>query len=417
MPLAFHLGRSSDLARQEVRAAATTLPFLWTSLSVSGEWEVLKPNDPSFDSPLEQRGALGDLQKKIEPLQARLGGSIRVAWLHREVPREKLLAELGRVAFDAREFWFQEARKVGLSIWGKGEPKRMGIALKRHLIEEYDWRSRIVLPREQQALSTVQVSGERLAVVPGGKAQQGIELVAVQGQRGWWVGVTLTVANSDWYAERDFGIPAPDPVSGMLPPKLAQMLINVAVEGRSLHVHDPFCGNGRVVLEASLMGLSASGSDLVPEKVAAAQQNAAWLSERSACHLSVENFWVADATGTTLPTQLSDRGAYVLVGEPYLGRPLRQPLASGEVAAWRGELLALYQGYLAAWARAPRLPEAHVLVVPRAKRSDGGEEALVEQLVDSFTRFGYTAKTVACYDRPDSLVRRDIVHLTQSPVK
>lgn len=409
MPLAFHFGRTADLASQELLAVASVLPFPWTTSKLSSELLMLKPTGDGFPE-LEQAQAV------VLPLQERLGGTMRIIWIDGQVARDELIEALAELAFQTRESVVPGARSVGLSVWGDIDVHRFGIKLKRVLKEDWDWSARMVLPKQGSLLTPAQVSGERLAGVPRGSAQKGVELMAIQQGTNWLIGVTLTTSNIDFYSHRDFGIPVPDPVSGMLPPKLAQMMVNLAVGGQNLHVHDPFCGNGRVVLEAALMGLPASGSDIAPQKVAAAQQNLLWMAEQGGFKATPEQIWEGNAASIDNRERIIANAApdYVLVGEPYLGRPLREALPKGEQAAWLTELFPIYEKYFECWAEVSVQPRCHLLIMPRAKVADGTEVAVSAAIVDRLHQVGYSAEVLYCYDRPDSIVRRDIVRLRRS---
>src|SRR4029078_6190467 len=99
---------------------------------------------------------------------------------------------------------------------------------------------------------------------------------------------------------RDREMSTRDAKVGMLPPKLAQIIINMAVgempeEAKQsvcevppdqpipkdhlakITLLDPFCGTGVILQEAALMGYKAYGSDLMPQMANYAQQNWAWL--------------------------------------------------------------------------------------------------------------------------------------------
>ena len=101
----------------------------------------------------------------------------------------------------------------------------------------------------------------------------------------------IQVQNINAYARRDQERPARDAKVGMLPPKLAQILINLAGELRSgATVLDPFCGTGVVLQEALLMGYRAYGTDVSERMVEYSQRNfrvagggrgAGWNSEGS----------------------------------------------------------------------------------------------------------------------------------------
>lgn len=417
MKLAFHVGRTSGLAEQELLRAAATLPFPWTPTSVSRELCVLKPTGDEVAWSSLHPARLRAAQELMIPLQDRLGGTLRTMWLdNTPIARSELVTALAQFADVMREHVVPNARSVGISIWGDVDVHKFGIKLKRVIKDEYGWAPRMVLPREGSQLTPAQLAGEHLAAVPRGALQRGIEVVGIETEGKWYVGVTLTAANVDFYSKRDFGIPAPDPVSGMLPPKLAQMMINLAVGGEKLHVHDPFCGNGRVVLEAALMGLPTSGSDIEAGKVVAAQQNLMWLADEAGFQAMPAQIWEGNATSLDNRERIIANVApdYVLVGEPFLGRPLRAPLRPDEVQAWLSELVTLFTKYFENWQHPSTEPRQHLLIMPRAKVADGSEASVYDVIVDRLHQVGYSAEVLFCYDRPDSIVRRDIVAIRKS---
>jgi tRNA (guanine10-N2)-dimethyltransferase len=61
------------------------------------------------------------------------------------------------------------------------------------------------------------------------------------------------------------------PVS--LHPRLARALVNLSRVRRGEHLHDPFCGTGGILMEASLVGVNASGSDIDSKMVQGSKDN------------------------------------------------------------------------------------------------------------------------------------------------
>lgn len=417
MQLAYIFGRTPRLALRELEVTATILPFRWSLSTIQAEIARLKPEIESVEGSGSYSHYLDFKDPKnkesICALQARLGGTTRTVYLHKQCERKDVVSELLRMVQAAHEG--KEGKlTLGMSVWGNGkvQPFHLAKALKTQL--QNDGRSvRFVIPREGAVLSTAQVVHNRLAYFP--EEGKRMELVAIEEQGQWWIGMTLTVQDIESYTKRDFSIPFPDPVSGMLSPKLAQTMVNLAVQGEKATVYDPFCGNGRVVLESWLMGLTAYGSDIVEEKVTAAQKNLQWLAEEY--HLDIPNttdlFWTMDATQpAALKAADTMEKPWHIVGEPYLGKPLRAKLLPTEKEAWLTELLPLYLDFFQLWSNAPKRPDSMLIVIPRAKVSDGSEASVYEQIVDRLREIGYTPEVLFCYDRPDSFVRRDLVRIS-----
>lgn len=96
------------------------------------------------------------------------------------------------------------------------------------------------------------------------------------------VGLTTQVQDADAWSLRDFGRPVRDDENGMLPPKLARMLVNLASTKDGQTLLDPFCGSGTVLMEAALATNADRiiGSDAEAKQVAASEQNTTWLVEK-----------------------------------------------------------------------------------------------------------------------------------------
>jgi len=70
---------------------------------------------------------------------------------------------------------------------------------------------------------------------------------------------------------RNHLLPFSSPVS--LHPRLARALVNLAEVERGARLLDPFCGTGGILLEAAMMGIDCTGSDIDQEMVEGAKQN------------------------------------------------------------------------------------------------------------------------------------------------
>jgi tRNA G10 N-methylase Trm11 len=143
---------------------------------------------------------------------------------------------------------------------------------------------------------------------------------------------TLYVQNINSYASRDFDRPKRDAKVGMLPPKLAQIMVNLAVTDSENRftikpsgkddapttvpvVLDPFCGTGVVLQESALMGFNVYGSDIEERMVEFSTTNLKWLSSRF--HI---NFFDKLETGDATTFEWQPVMSFV-VSEVYLGKP------------------------------------------------------------------------------------------------
>lgn len=153
--------------------------------------------------------------------------------------------------------------------------QRMGITLKKELAKTAP--ARFVAPRRgERILSSVVVEKNHLTTDPNA------EYVLLFNDDAISVGITSAVQEFEEYSRRDYNRPHRDMKTGLLPPKLARAMVNLA--GLNPHkapvIFDPFCGLGTILQEALLLGFAhVWGSDIDAKNVRATQENLAWLGK------------------------------------------------------------------------------------------------------------------------------------------
>ncbi|MDZ4217315.1 MAG: hypothetical protein U1C97_03310, partial [Candidatus Gracilibacteria bacterium] len=127
---------------------------------------------------------------------------------------------------------------------------------------------------------------------------KGIDLIRCfsKGKEYW--GKTIVFQDIDAYSKRDYDKPRRDMKVGMMPPKLAQMMINFArpvppltpgpLQGENSDsgfgyagttIYDPFCGLGTTLMEGALRGNPVMGSDIKGRLVHSTLENLTWLQK------------------------------------------------------------------------------------------------------------------------------------------
>jgi tRNA G10 N-methylase Trm11 len=151
---------------------------------------------------------------------------------------------------------------------------------------------------------------------------KGVEIVLAADGGRTLVGHTMAVQAFKDLGKRDFGRPNRDDASGMLPPKVAQMMINLAeIKDYNGLVLDPFCGSGTVLQEALLMGFNnVAGTDLSPKAIEDSKENIVWLKEKFALTGTKTNIFLKNAT--KLSESFKPESVEAIVCEPYLGPQL-----------------------------------------------------------------------------------------------
>jgi tRNA G10 N-methylase Trm11 len=218
-----------------------------------------------------------DNEINADGLIKKLGGTIKIGEIKEEIKEtegEKLFKSLANLA-SVKKYQSQEGKfNFGFSDYGKFQfnKKDLGLKLKKYFTEE-KISSRFVISREK-TLSSVVITQNKLIT-------RGIEFVLIKDKGDILIGETLAVQPFKDLSRRDYGRPARDDESGMIPPKLAQIMINLAqINDFDALIIDPFCGSGTILSEAMLMGYkNLFGSDISPRAIDDTYKNISWTKE------------------------------------------------------------------------------------------------------------------------------------------
>jgi len=169
----------------------------------------------------------------------------------------------------------------GFSLYGmkSAENKRVsqqlfkkGLSIKKEL-KVKEIKSRLVQSKQQQ-LSSVAIDKEKMI-------DQGCDLNIMKIDEKYYIGHTLAVQDYQAFSKRDYGRPKRDARSGMLPPKLARMMINLSQASSEDSLLDPFCGSGTVIMESLILGLqNIQGTDKSETAIDSTHQNLMWLQQK-----------------------------------------------------------------------------------------------------------------------------------------
>ncbi|MBP7768781.1 hypothetical protein KA082_03045 [Candidatus Woesebacteria bacterium] len=233
------------------------------------------------------------------------------------------------------------------------------------------------------------------------------ELALIQTEKEIVLAQTVAVQDIDAWTLRDRGKPYADRKKGMLPPKLARMMLNIAVgtdQAADGYVLDPFCGTGTVLIEALTLGFPVVGSDLEAEASAGTRENLDWYKQ----YMGISTPSIVlhqDATKITPPSVAK---VQYLVTEPFLGKQKPKPDQVENI--FRG-LHKLYLGAFKHW-RTFLQPGAKIVCIFPAilpEHTPGYKEATLKQLIDKLAEIGYTTCSESLvYHRPQAVISRQI---------
>lgn len=264
----------------------------------------------------------------------RLGGSQKAGLVTITLPGGSWHSVSTKIVQDYTRKWSKLDHKVtlGISVYGLDasvkEIQRTGILLKKRL-RSSDVSLRLV-PNAQPAHNTAVSHHNKLGLSPNK-----VELIIVKAESGKIiVAESIGAQNITAIAARDQARPKTDAFVGMLPPKLARLMVNLASGPQEpMTVLDPFCGTGVVLQESLLLGHDAYGSDLSEKMVSYSQQNLEWL--QSKFHIPDSTFQVVQADAMSHRWTDSQKISAV-VAETYLGQPFSAPPSSDKLTEVRG---------------------------------------------------------------------------------
>lgn len=419
----FQLGHCPDLSFAELLAVNARLSNRWGSFRRMDDAAIL--DRPSLES--------------VQPLCDELGGTIRAVEIFSEIsgPEESnspvttpdtLLNAIVSAGVDRLLMEKSKRPTFGLSLLGTpGNSKtRRDVhsllhetaCLLKERLRENGVSSRFILPDPKEAASCL--SGAQ--VEKNGLLDEGMEIAVHYHPPEFRIGRTVWLQHYEEFSQRDYGRPERDARSGMLPPKLARILINLARVSDTKTILDPFCGSGGVVTEAAIMGLQAAGFDSSQKAVEDTRHNWNWLrSQGNHADAGWPSGEVRASIGDARQLHTLCEPLYfdACVSEPYLGPPTSRPLDADHFEALSRELVPLYLRALGEIRTVVKPGARVVFVVPRfriqGEKKPGSLAILSEIKLQGYTLLdplcGFqpsNGRTTLIYSRPKQVVQREI---------
>ncbi len=284
-----------------------------------------------------------NLETELSHLQNRLGGVQKLGYIIGSLKSTNLSDLADLAVANLLEKTGEKKIKFGFSVYEirnektaailRGKLERTGLEIKR-LLKEAGRNARLVTSKEA-TLSSVVIAKNKLL-------QQGAEFVLIAEKDEILIGLTETIQDFESWSFRDFERPARDARRGMLPPKLARIMINLAgVDPGNKTLLDPFCGSGTVLMEASLLGFEKLiGSDIQKQAIADTEKNLLWQEHQE---LPVSQFELFEASADKLIEFVPAETVDLIVTEPFLGTPRQGRESKEDIEKTIAELDNLYQ--------------------------------------------------------------------------
>jgi tRNA G10 N-methylase Trm11 len=298
------------------------------------------------------------------------------------------------------------------------EPKKIGMMIKNTLTEG-GLSVRLVLPEMNSlSLASVAVTGNLLL-------QKGAEICILAGKEKLYIAKTLTVQDFEDYGRRDYQRPVRDEKQGMIPPKVAQVMLNLANCKSGDTVLDPFCGIGTIVQEGLLLGFRMIGSDLNKIAVRGSEQNLEWFRNRYKIAPGKYGLETSDATKVSGLIEKSGHKINAVVTECTLGPIYSEYPKNHEIKKNFEDLTKLYIASFQEFSKFLPSGAKIVMCIPAYRK--GRDSYEMNPNLDFAAPLGYnfislipspvakkhkflklTERGTAIYDRKDQVVAREI---------
>lgn len=377
MQLLFILGNHPELSLAEIKAVLQSKPLFNT-----------------------QEFAVFDTNQDPEDLQELLGGTIKIAELLEEVTltSESELAE--DLLPHCQSHMSRDGKIIfGISVHGNQKhPKgmRIGLELKKQLKAEGQ-KVRYVTSKNDQ-LSAADLLKNKVL-------EHGFEFLIIPNGKKALLAKTLTYQPLEFWSNYDMSRPARDMRRGMLPPKLARVMLNLSSattlgeNNESAHILDPFCGTGTVLEQAGLCGIkNIIGSDIDEKAIEQTKKNFTYLN------LKIEPKLYAVAA-KNISAHIEKPVVTHVITEPLLGKP-RQ--GNESMYAIRKEVEELEELYKESFAGIRRIMTPDSTLVVSIPRHYVGNEPVEDNLIEAIESSGFQKEEEHLYKHTDQYVGRNI---------
>ncbi|MEO5950234.1 MAG: methyltransferase domain-containing protein [Candidatus Saccharimonadales bacterium] len=334
----------------------------------------------------------------------KLGGTLKAGKVIAELPTGDWHKTSTKIVQEYLRIWAQFEGKITLGISTYGfdtspyDIQKTGIILKQKL--KKSGVSLRLIPNNDLALNSATSHHNKL-----GLSNNKVELLVVRSRGGRIIIAESTGAqNITAYTRRDQMRPKRDAFVGMLPPKLAQIMINLAKihitdTTKRPRILDPFCGTGVVLQEAALIGYDTYGTDISEKMIQYSEVNLDWLKETHQVNPTI-TLKIDDAMTATWNSPID-----AVICEGYLGQPFSAPPSPVKLDQVRKNCQHIMSTFLANISTQLQAGTPLCIAIP-AWRDESGRFTHL-QLTQAVEKYGFEHVKFAGLERSDLLYYRD----------
>ena len=406
MKYIFHLGRIPSLSVAELQIMLKKFEVKYTVKFISKEMLTLDiENEINFKNFLIQIGGTKKISKIIDSYPNLEEAFISIKSIIEKISGKKTI---GYSFYSRQENEKKEMRDVFEKI------RKRFIDIKRSQAGKTNIR--LVFPdNETLELNSASIYKNKLTI-------RGVEFNIIISNDKILLSKTIAVQDVESYSQRDYGRPKRDSHIGMIPPKLAQIMINFADIKKGETILDPFCGIGTILQEALLNDYKIIGIDANDKQVENSKENFKWLSERYILEYPDYKIFQSDVGNITRKIKANSIDA--IVTESTLGPVYKKLPTIKEMKQNFSKLEKVYLKFFQISKTVLRKKANLVVTLPAYKIKPG--QYLFAPFIDNLRKIGYsvtcpldeglitkhtriTSRNSIIYDRADQTVAREVI--------
>ena len=373
MKYIFHLGRIPALSLAEIQSVFEKMKIDYTVDFVNPKFLILDiKNKVDFNGLLPQMGGIIKIAEIVDNYKNLDDALKKTAFIVEDLNRKKSGKKIigYSIYFTAnidkdKAFEISEETRKKFTEIKKLCPKNSSL--------------RIIFPDQNLELKSISVFKNKMI-------KKGAEFNFLFLENKLILSKTVAVQDIESYSERDYDRPKKDSKIGMMPPKLAQIMVNLAQVKKGEVILDPFCGVGTILQEALLNDYRIIGSDADGEQIANSKENLKWLETKYILEHPDYKIFQTDAKNIT--KKIKQNSIDAIVTESTLGPIYKKVPSKIEMRHNYNHMAKMYLSFFQVAKSILRKKRRLVITIPAYRTKDG--EFITAPFIDRLKEIGYS---------------------------
>jgi tRNA G10 N-methylase Trm11 len=404
MKYIFHLGRVPALSVAELQAILEKEKIEYIVRFMSKEMFTLEiENEINFRELLAQMGGTKKISEFLGAYQNLAEAFEKISAVIENISGKKTVGYSAYFVDDKKA----EAPKIFKEI------NKSFANIKKSIFEKSNLR--LIFPdNKTRELNSASIYKNKLVI-------KGVEFNIIISNDKIVLSRTIAVQDVESYSKRDYERPCRNSRMGMIPPKLAQMMINLSAVKEGQVLFDPFCGVGTILQEALLNDYRIIGSDANDRQIQNSKTNLEWLATKYILKYPEYKIFQSDING--ISKKIKPNSIDAIVTESTLGPIYDKIPQKSEIKRNFENLEKIYLKFFQIAKLVLRKKARIVVTIPAYRIKQ--DQYVFAPFVDKLKKMGYsiisplnekfitkhtkiTSRSSIIYDRSDQFVTREV---------